>query len=72
MENTIIQLIDKEVFFYLFDKKLNNTKIQEHKIENLVFLTFDDDIGQVIEKLYPENSLDQQSSKQTSLQPCLH
>jgi hypothetical protein len=66
MENTIIQLIDKEVFFYLLDKKLNNTKIQEHKIENLVFLTFDDDIGQVIEKLYPENSLDQQSSKQIS------
>ena len=66
MENTIIQLIDKDVFFYLFDKALNNTKSYEHKIENLVFLTFDDDIGQIIEKLYPENSLDQISSKQIS------
>ena len=37
MENTIIQLIDKDVFFYLFDKALNNTKSYEHKIENLVF-----------------------------------
>ena len=66
MENNIIQLIDREVFFYLFEEKANDKKKEKNLIENLVFLSFDDDIGQIVEKYYPENSLDENSLKEIS------
>lgn len=51
MDNNLIHLIDKDVFFYLFDDTpLPST---HNFIQAIAFLAFDELVGQITEKIFP-------------------
>ena len=56
MENTLTEIIDTDVFFYLSSTLPPNTLSYDH-IHSVFFLGFDDNIGQLIEKYYTTQNL---------------
>lgn len=56
MENTLTEIIDKDVFFYLSSTLPPNILSYDH-IHSVFFLGFDDNIGQLIEKYYTTQNL---------------
>ena len=65
MENTLTEIIDKEVFFYLLNSSFENEEIN-NKIQAIFFLGFDDNIGQLIEKYYSSFSIDSKLLEEVS------
>lgn len=65
MDNTLTEIIDKEVFFYLLNSSFENGEIN-NKIRAIFFLGFDDNIGQLIEKYYSSFPIDSKLLEEVS------
>lgn len=51
-------IIDDKVFFYLFYKNKENQIISNESIvHSICILSFDDEIGQIVESVWPINSI---------------
>ena len=70
MENNLVEIIDKEVFSYLSPysetKEAQTRHSPRNQIKAIAFLGFDDNIGQLVEKHYPKNSIDKLTLKHIS------
>ena len=64
LEETLPHIIDKDIFFYYDLENIDdqiNSKYIKNIITNIVFIGFDDNIGSISEKIYPNNSLDKET-----------
>ena len=64
LEETLPHIIDKDIFFYYNLENIDdqiNSKYIKNIITNIIFIGFDDNIGSISEKIYPNNSLDKET-----------